>query len=153
MVTRATAARHWLDERLNGPAPVGLPWPSLLAFVRLVTNPRIFARPEPVGEAWRQVEEWLDCPTTWIPAPTARHREVLGRLLQGESLRANLIPDAHLAAAQMSTRNVAQRSRTPETPLGNRAAGRSIDKGSFFFARFTTCKKEKNGDKEEKGKG
>ena len=36
-------AREWLDERLNGPAPVGLPWPSLLAFVRLVTNPRVSA--------------------------------------------------------------------------------------------------------------
>jgi hypothetical protein len=29
----------WLDERLNGTVGVGLPWPSLLAFVRLATNP------------------------------------------------------------------------------------------------------------------
>lgn len=46
------AVRRWLDEQLNGPARVGLPWPSLLAFVRLVTNPRIFERPETIATAW-----------------------------------------------------------------------------------------------------
>lgn len=55
-------ARRWLDERLNGTARVGLPWPSLLAYVRLVSNPRVFERPRPIVDAWRQVEAWLDCP-------------------------------------------------------------------------------------------
>ena len=32
-------ARDWLDQQLNGSGPVGLPWVSLLAFLRLVTNP------------------------------------------------------------------------------------------------------------------
>jgi len=27
------AAQAWLDQRLNGTAPVGLSWPSLLAFI------------------------------------------------------------------------------------------------------------------------
>jgi toxin-antitoxin system PIN domain toxin len=56
-------ARVWLDERLNGSTPVGLPWASLLAFLRLVTNPRIFERPEPIADAWDQVRAWLDCGT------------------------------------------------------------------------------------------
>ncbi|MGH2370641.1 MAG: TA system VapC family ribonuclease toxin, partial [Chloroflexota bacterium] len=92
------AARNWLDARLNGSARVGLPWPSLLAFVRLVSNPRIFERPEPVADAWRQVEAWLDCPPVWIPQPTDRHRDVMGPLLRAHGTRANLVPDAHLAA-------------------------------------------------------
>jgi toxin-antitoxin system PIN domain toxin len=91
-------ARTWLDGRLNGTTRVGLPWPSLLAFLRLVTNPRVFERPAPVRAAWGQVEEWLDCETVWIPAPTERHRPVLDRLLTETPVRANLIPDAHLAA-------------------------------------------------------
>ncbi|HEV8637478.1 MAG TPA: type II toxin-antitoxin system VapC family toxin [Chloroflexota bacterium] len=95
---RHVAARAWLDGRLNGTASVGLPWPSLLAFVRLVSNPRVFERPEPVADAWRQVESWLDCPPVWIPQPTDRHREVLGQLLRRPGARANLVPDAHLAA-------------------------------------------------------
>jgi predicted nucleic acid-binding protein len=36
------AARRWLDQQLNGSGPVGLPWPSIVAFLRLVINPRIF---------------------------------------------------------------------------------------------------------------
>ena len=92
------AARGWLDGRLSGTASVGLPWPSLLAFIRLVTNPRIFEHPETIDKAWQQVEEWLDCLPVWIPQPTERHREALKTLLIDQSLRANLIPDAHLAA-------------------------------------------------------
>ena len=88
----------WLDERLNGTAPVGLPWASLLGFVRLVSNPRIFERPRSVAQAWRQAESWLDCATVWTPAATERHREVLRPLLGAAGMRANLVPDAHLAA-------------------------------------------------------
>jgi uncharacterized protein len=95
------AARAWLDGRLNGGSPVGLPWPSLLAFVRLVSNPRIFERPKSVANAWTQVEDWLGCPTAWVPVPTERHREVLGSMLRGHGLRADLVPDAHLAALAM----------------------------------------------------
>lgn len=93
-----TAARQWLDARLSGTASVGLPWPSLLAFLRLVTNPRIFEHPETIDKALQQVEEWLDCAPVWTPQPTDRHREVLKTLLMDQSLRANLIPDAHMAA-------------------------------------------------------
>ena len=39
------AAHDWFDGRLNGSARVGLPWPSLLAFLRITTNPRLFERP------------------------------------------------------------------------------------------------------------
>ena len=92
------AARAWLDERIGGAAPVGLPWPSLLAFVRIVSNPRIFARPSSVGTAWRQVESWLSADSVWIPSPTPRHREILAPLLKSAVGRANLVPDAHLAA-------------------------------------------------------
>ena len=91
-------ALEWLDDRLNGSARVGLPWASLVAFLRLVTNPRVFQRPEPIAAAWQQVEEWLDCESAWIPEPGARHREILGGLLVSASARANLVPDAHLAA-------------------------------------------------------
>ena len=92
------AARSWLDDRLSASASVGLPWPTVLGFVRLVTNPRIFERPKTVPEAWQQAQAWLDCPVSWIPNPTERHREVLSGLLVLRGLRANHVPDAHLAA-------------------------------------------------------
>lgn len=96
------AAHSWLDRQLNDSPRVGLPWPSLLAFVRLTSNPRIFESPSTVAAAWGQVEAWLTAPNVWIPLPTARHPEVLGRLLAADSgLRADLVPDAHLAALAM----------------------------------------------------
>ena len=91
-------AREWLDRQLSGFADVGLPWPSLLAFLRLVTNPRVFERPEPMADAWRQVREWLACESAWIPQPTQRHVEIVSELLALPGIHGNLIPDAHLAA-------------------------------------------------------
>lgn len=91
-------AREWLDERLNGVTGVGLPWPSLLAFARLVSNSRVFERPLSVADAWTQIEGWLDCRPAWTPEPTDRHREVMRSLIPDIGSRANLVPDAHLAA-------------------------------------------------------
>jgi len=52
-------ARDWLDRQLNASVPVGLPWASVLGFLRLVTNPRVFERPESIGDAWQQVRAWF----------------------------------------------------------------------------------------------
>jgi uncharacterized protein len=91
-------SRKWLDQQLNGTTSVGLPWVSLVAFLRLVTNPRIFDRPASISDAWAQVEAWLSCETAWIPETTDAHAELLGELLAAPGVAANLVPDAHLAA-------------------------------------------------------
>ncbi len=94
-------ARAWLDERLSDAVPLGMPWQSLLAFVRLVSNQRLFERPVSVATAWRQVNQWLACEVAWVPNPTPRHQSVLGELLSSTGLRAEHVPDAHLAALAM----------------------------------------------------
>jgi toxin-antitoxin system PIN domain toxin len=91
-------ARGWLDEQLNGPARVGLPWGSLLAFLRIATNTRLFSRPLTMASAVRQVTAWLAAEPVWIPQPTERHAEVLAGLLMQPKLHYRLVPDAHLAA-------------------------------------------------------
>ena len=91
-------AREWLDGVLAGPYRVGLPWSSVLGFLRVVTNPRLFSRPSPVERAWRQVESWLDSDVAWTPLPTERHPETLGTLLALVGAGGNLVADAHLAA-------------------------------------------------------
>ena len=75
------AARGWLDAQLNGTNRVGLPWPSLLAFLRLVSNPRVFESAEPIADAWAQVKAWLGCDEAWIPQPGEGHAQLLGELL------------------------------------------------------------------------
>lgn len=91
-------ARAWLDERLNGTVGVGLPWPSLLAFVRLATNPVVVRHPVTPADAWRQVEEWLRCEPVWIPLPGSAHRGIVGGFLNTRWMTTRLVPDAHLAA-------------------------------------------------------
>jgi toxin-antitoxin system PIN domain toxin len=91
-------ARQWLDAELSGNRRVGLPWPSLLAFLRIVTNPRVFERPEPMTDAWRQVADWLASQNAWIPIPTERHQSILGGLLGSPGAQGAVVPDAHLAA-------------------------------------------------------
>src|SRR5260370_3634801 len=71
------AARDWLDERTAGaPRSVGLPWPSLLAFFRLVTNPRIYSPPATAADAWPRIQYWLSRPTPWMPVPATRPQQV-----------------------------------------------------------------------------
>lgn len=92
------AAHAWLDGQLNGRGGVGIPWESLLAFVRLSTNPRLFPRPLPMDVAWRQAREWLSLPTTWCPRATEHHEATLDALVAGRGLTSRQVMDAHLAA-------------------------------------------------------
>lgn len=94
---RRAAASSWLEEVFNDTAKVGLPWPTLLAFARLMANPAIVRRPVSCAQAWSAAREWLRLPQTWIPLPTDRHATLMTKLLEGES-RGDLVSDAHIAA-------------------------------------------------------
>jgi hypothetical protein len=91
------AAKSWLEERFNEPPRVALPWPVVLAFLRIVTNPRVFSRPAPISAAWSRVSEWLALPQVWVPQAGEEHAAVLGDLLT-QIPGGDLVPDAHLAA-------------------------------------------------------
>ncbi len=90
-------AKTWLDDQLNGTDGVGLPWGALLAFLRLSASPRVLNRPMPFRDATAVVDAWLELSVTWVPQPTKRHAQTLAGLLGRES-KADLVPDAHLAA-------------------------------------------------------
>ncbi|MEI8095551.1 MAG: TA system VapC family ribonuclease toxin [Spirochaetales bacterium] len=117
------AAKAWLDQKLNGYAPVGLPWASLLGFVRLTTNPRVFSQPLSLADSWAIVRGWLDCPKVWIPLEAADHAAVLGHLLPFAEPGANLVPDLSLAALAL-------------------ANGLTLCSTDADFARFTPIKWE-----------
>ena len=92
------AARRWLTEQMNGPRRVGLPWQTLIAFLRIATHPRAFQRPLSPSTAWECVSDWLATPVVWIPRPGPEHSRILGALLSDSDARGNLLPDAALAA-------------------------------------------------------
>jgi len=92
------AAAGWLTDQLNGPRRVGLPWQSLVAFIRIGTHPRASTTPLEPGDARRQVEEWLAPDVAWIPSPGPGHAMLLADLIDRYQLRGNMVSDAHLAA-------------------------------------------------------
>jgi uncharacterized protein len=91
-------ARAWFQNQLEAGHRIGLPWQSILAFLRITTNPRVFPRPASTDHAVSVVEGWLKLPGVWTPGPTERHSLILGGLLRGARATGNLVIDAHLAA-------------------------------------------------------
>ena len=89
---------RWLEDALNGTTRVGLPWPTLAAFLRIATHPKALDQPLSSSEAIAYIDAWLDAPAGWVPLPTPNHRFVLASLVERYDLRADRIPDAHLAA-------------------------------------------------------
>lgn len=92
------SARTWLDRQLTAGSGLALPWPTLLTFLWITTNPRIFSTPVTLDRAWGHVSGWLAVDGVWIPQPTLRHQDVLGTVLGETGGKSDLVPDAHLAA-------------------------------------------------------
>lgn len=93
-----TRARQWWEQQLSGTTRVGLPWASLLAFLRISTHPRASRNPMSGPQAWALIEQWLARDVVWLPNPTIRHAQTMAALVERYRVAANLVPDAHLAA-------------------------------------------------------
>jgi hypothetical protein len=59
-------------DQLTGTTRVGLPWPSLVAFVRAATHPRVLEHPLDPDAAWRVVQGWLAFDTDFARFTEAR---------------------------------------------------------------------------------
>jgi hypothetical protein len=92
-------ARRWWEAALSKPRqPVALAWVTILAFLRISTNPRAFPSPYSPAEAASFVSEWLAVPTVGVLNPGERHWQILSELLPAAQVRGALVTDAHLAA-------------------------------------------------------
>lgn len=100
--SESETSRQWLDELFASGQQLALPWESLNAFTRIVSNPRIFSAPATTIEAWKQVEAWLDMPNVWIPVATPQHASIAADLYGSGDFTANDVPDIHLAALVIS---------------------------------------------------
>jgi uncharacterized protein len=94
-------AKKWLDTQLNGSAPVGIPWVSLNAFLRITTNVRIFNPPASPQSAWNTVSYWLECPVVWTPEPKDHFTHIMEHIIGKTNPSGNLFPDVFLAALAM----------------------------------------------------
>ncbi len=91
-------AKAWLGETLASPEVVGLPWSVVLAFLRIMTNQRIFPQPLAMGEAEEIVDSWWRLPSVTILEPGPRHWAILRRVLEEGQVHGPMVTDAHLAA-------------------------------------------------------
>ncbi len=92
------AAREWLTTEFSSGHPIRLALVTLLAFVRIASDRRVFARPLPPSEACTLVESWLDQPNVRLLQPGSRTWQLLRRLAEEGQARGPLVMDAHLAA-------------------------------------------------------
>lgn len=92
------ACVHWLSVALNSTQSVGMPWHSLLGFLRISTNPKFTSSSLTMAQAWDVVESWLDHPAVWSPEPGPNHRHIFGDLIRHTPGTHKWVADTHLAA-------------------------------------------------------
>ena len=93
-----TKARAWIEEVFSGTSPVGLPWQSASAFLRIMTNPRLPGERFALNEAVQVVDRWLEQPNLQILTPGDDHWQLFRQMIVEGQAPGPLISDAHLAA-------------------------------------------------------
>ena len=96
-----TAARRWLAAEMSSGRPLRFALITLLAFVRIASDHRIFNHPLSPSEACSLVESWLQQPNVQLLQPGTRTWQLLGRICVKGQARGAMVMDAHLAALAM----------------------------------------------------
>lgn len=92
------AARNWVDAVMFGDELVATPDVVLTGFIRIATNPTLFATPPSMAEAF-SVALRLHVPPNGIPVhPGPKHWEIFERLVVEGGLTSKDVSDAYLAA-------------------------------------------------------
>lgn len=120
--------RAWVEENFSGEEPVCLAWVTILAFIRISTNPRVFGEPLLAAEAVSTVSSWLERPSVSVLEAGERCWEILRTLLVEAQVSGPLVMDAFLAALALengATLVTTDRdfARFPQLKIRNPAAG------------------------------
>lgn len=93
----------WLSALVAGEDELALVDHCLTGFLRIVTNPRIYAEPAPTAEALRFVSRLRVARRGHSITATSATWEVLEtHVSHDRGIRGNLVPDAYLAALAVS---------------------------------------------------
>jgi toxin-antitoxin system PIN domain toxin len=91
-------ARVWIEQIFSGTAPIGLPWQTASAFLRIMTNPRLPGERFSLEEAVQIVDRWLEQPNIRALAPGDDHWPLFRQMMIEGQTHGPLITDAQLAA-------------------------------------------------------
>ncbi|MFY9559144.1 MAG: type II toxin-antitoxin system VapC family toxin [Terriglobales bacterium] len=91
-------ARAWIEGVFSGSAPVGLPWQTTSAFLRIMTNPRLPGERFTLEEAVQVVDRWMEQPNIRLLVPGDDHWLLFRQMIVEGQAPGALVTDAHLAA-------------------------------------------------------
>lgn len=90
-------AKAWWDQKLSETLPLCLCWPTINAYLRIATNPRVYQNPLTIDQATKRVESWMKQPCLRLVQPTPSHWKIFQKMMKEGQAKANLVPDAHIA--------------------------------------------------------
>jgi toxin-antitoxin system PIN domain toxin len=96
-------ARRWVEDVFSGVEPVGLPWQTISAFLRILTNTRLPGDRFTIEEASAIIAEWIALPAVHPLAPGERHWAFFRRMLVDGKASGPLTTDAELAALTLES--------------------------------------------------
>ncbi|MFY9912814.1 MAG: TA system VapC family ribonuclease toxin [Candidatus Sulfotelmatobacter sp.] len=91
-------ARALLQSMLSANEPVGLPWRTISAFLRIMTNTRLPGQRFTPDEAAEIVNRWLERPVVRMLTPGDDHWSVFRQMVIDGQASGALISDAEIAA-------------------------------------------------------
>ena len=92
------SAIRWMEKALSGGEPVGLPWQTASAFLRISTNANLPGDRFTAEEAAQILDELLDQPNVRLLVPGEHHWGLFRQMITEGQARGPLVSDAQLAA-------------------------------------------------------
>ena len=99
-------ARLCVEDIFSGTEAVGLPWQTVSAFIRIITNRHLPGDRLSMEEATALVDEWAEIAVVHLLAPGERHWAFFRRVLSEGKASGPLTTDAELAALTMENGGV-----------------------------------------------
>ena len=97
------AHRAWVEALVGSDEAYAVSDQVLAGFLRVVTHPRIFHPPTPIGSALAFTHAFRERANAVPLSPGARHWSIFTRLCEAVGARGNLVPDAWLAALSIES--------------------------------------------------
>lgn len=91
-------AHTWVTQIFSEPNPIGLPWQTISAFLRISTNNKLPGNRYSVEEAAQVVDEWVARTNVRILSPGDDHWRLFRRMVVEGQASGVLVSDARLAA-------------------------------------------------------
>jgi toxin-antitoxin system PIN domain toxin len=91
-------ARRWLGEAFSDEEEVGIPFQSVLAFLRVSTNPRSTKTSSGMAVALATVDSWLALANVKLSTPGPKHWQIFKTLCLAAGVTGDVSTDVHIAA-------------------------------------------------------